>query len=154
MLAFYIINYTFIWYCAYYCRVFIICLGLIAVPVTVVLHCHHHNVFAQSSHHCLACWNRAPLGHLLTLTDSVIHKIILEFVSKFATEAISPWRVWLMIEEVDRSNESRRRRSILLYLNRRMSGTREFSGEVYAATNVVAIYLVTVNVVKSLVRLL
>jgi len=59
-----------------------------------------------------------------------------------------------MIEEVDRSNESRRRRSILLYLNRRMSGTREFSGEVYAATNVVAIYLVTVNVVKSLVRLL
>jgi len=32
------------------------------------------------SHRCLACWYRAPLSSLSTFTDTVIHKIIFEFV--------------------------------------------------------------------------
>lgn len=39
---------------------------------------------SSPSHHSLACWYRAPLGNLPTLTDSVIDKVILEFVSNCA----------------------------------------------------------------------
>jgi hypothetical protein len=42
----------------------------------------------------------APLDSLSILADSVINKVIFEFVSNFARRVDFPWRLWLKIEEV------------------------------------------------------
>jgi hypothetical protein len=50
-------------------------------------------------------------GSLSTFTDSVIHTVIFEFVSNFATGADSTWRLWLEIEE-GRSRQSANREEV------------------------------------------
>ena len=42
-------------------------------------------LISSPSHHSLGCWYLAPLDNLSTLTESVIDKVILEFVSNCAT---------------------------------------------------------------------
>jgi hypothetical protein len=55
-----------------------VCSGVVLSPSELLL-------TSSPSHHSLRCWYRAPLDNLSTLTDSVIDKVILEFVSNCAT---------------------------------------------------------------------
>jgi hypothetical protein len=66
------------------------------------------------SHRCFMCQYWASPSSLSTLRDSVIHKVIFEFVSNFAAGTGSPWRLWLKIEEV-RSRFSNKRNETTLY---------------------------------------